>query len=154
MALQLRSALQCGQVKGAVGHIVLDGIDTTGLQSAVHYAQHLGCKTVTTSQLLATAQVVLRLRQVFLTRDMAAVREVLDTVTGKVLSGVAAEEVQVIKGEADNWYVVSELTAAISSGMATVRETHTQTHMHTLTRIHTVSYCAAPAARRARASVD
>lgn len=54
----------------------------------------------------------------------------LDAVRGKVLAAVAEEEVQTVKYEVDNWMVVSEITAAISSGGARVRTARFPSRLH------------------------
>jgi hypothetical protein len=118
---QLKSALTAGAVRGAIGHLNLDEVDVDNLEAAIHYAHHIGCKTQGASQLLATAQLVLRLRQALMVSDLDAARQMLEAVRGKVLAPCADEEVQTIKREVDNWLVISEISAAISNGAAKVR---------------------------------
>ena len=64
MTSQLKAALGTGPIRGSIGQLNLDDVDVDNLEAAIHYAHHIGCKTVNASQLLATAQLVLRLRQV------------------------------------------------------------------------------------------
>jgi hypothetical protein len=118
---QLKLALQNGAVQGSVGNVQLDDVDVDALETAIQYAIHTGCRTANAAQMLATAQFVQRLRQAMLSADMVAAREMLSLVKGKALSPVAAVEVQLVQQEVDNWVVVSELSAAVSSGMAVVR---------------------------------
>lgn len=58
--------------------------------------------------------------QALLVSDLDAARQMLEAVRGKVLAAAADEEVQAVKREVDNWLVISEMTAAISGGMAKV----------------------------------
>jgi len=96
----------------------LDAVDPAPLDDAIDYAESLGCRTIEASQMLATARLVRRLRQALLAGDLERCRGLLEGVRGRVLAAVAAEEVQAIKHEVDDWTVVSELTAAIATGAA------------------------------------
>ncbi len=118
---QLKSAIQTGSLSGGVGQLNLGDVDVENLEAAVRYAQHIGSKTRTSNQMLATAQLVLSLRKSFLSNDVASARDLLEAVKGRVIAAVAAEEVQAAKAEVDNWAVVSQLSAAIANGRAQVR---------------------------------
>ena len=113
---KLTSALSQGSPRGRVGDLDLSQVETDSLDHAIKYARTLGCKTVEASQLVATAFLVRQLRRALLDSDLHTARTLLDSVRGKVLAAAAAEEIQLVKYEVDNWLVVSELTAALSSG--------------------------------------
>lgn len=65
--------------------------------------------------MVATAQLVRRLRQALSAGDLELAGELLDGVRGKVLAAAAAEEVRAIKHEVDNWRVIGALTSAVSA---------------------------------------
>ena len=113
---QLSAALRVGGPAGAVGHLAAGAIDTEGLDEAVAYARTLGVKSAEASQMVATAQVVRKLRAALKAGDFAGASEVLDGVRGKLLAAVAADEVQLARLNVDNWYVITQLTAAMSTG--------------------------------------
>ncbi|KAA0165511.1 hypothetical protein FNF31_01856 [Cafeteria roenbergensis] len=109
-----------GDASASQGSLLdLDGVDTAPLDDAIDFAESLGCRTIEASQMLATARLVRRLRQALLAGALDSCRDLLDGVRGRVLAAVAAEEVQAIKHEVDDWTVVSELTAALQTGAAT-----------------------------------
>ena len=114
----LTAALSAGGPSGTVGDLALAGVDTAGLDAAINYAKTLGCKTIEASQMVATAQLVRRLRQSLVAGDLALASEMLDGVKGKVLAAAAADEMQLIKYEVDNWMVISGLTDAVATGAA------------------------------------
>ena len=114
----LTAALSAGGPMGTVGDLQLAGVDTEGLDAAINYAKTLGCKTVEASQMVATAQLVRRLRQCLVAGDLSMARDMLDGVKGKVLAAAAADEMQLIKYEVDNWMVISGLTEAVATGSA------------------------------------
>jgi hypothetical protein len=117
---QLKSAIQSGAIVSGAGQLSVRDIDVDSLDAAVQYAVHIGSRTAHASQLLATAQLVLALRKALLADDMPAARDLLDSVRGKVIAALAADEIQAVKAEIDNWVVISQLTSAISSGFAQV----------------------------------
>jgi len=127
---QLTGALSSGAARGAIGDLDVDGIDTSGLDRAITFARSLGCKTIESSQMVATAQLVRRLRQALVAGDLDLAGELLDGVRGKVLAAAAAEEVRAIKYEVDNWRVIGALTSAVAAaagdpeagGSSSVRE--------------------------------
>ena len=118
---QLKSAIQTGSLSGGVGQLNLGDVDVENLDAAVRYALHIGSKTKTSNQMVATGQLVLSLRKAFLANDVPAARDLLEAVKGKVIAAVAADEIQAAKAEVDNWTVISQLSAAIASGAAQVR---------------------------------
>jgi hypothetical protein len=118
---QLNSAMQVGCVISGDGQLSVRDIDVDSLSAAVQYALHLSPKTQNAAQMLATAQLVLALRQAFVRNDLAHAQQLLESVRGKVIAAVAANEVQAVKTELDNWTVISQLSAAFSSGQAQVR---------------------------------
>ncbi len=61
---------------------------------------------------------VRRLRQAVLDGDMRSCVGLLEGARGKSLSEVAAVEIQFVRTLADNWRVITELTNALSTGMA------------------------------------
>ena len=85
---QLKSAFGTGPVKGMVGQLNLDAVDVDNLEAAIHYAHHIGCKTVVASQMLATAQLVRRLRQVW-ERAADFMRVLSHAMLGDACSGFA-----------------------------------------------------------------
>jgi hypothetical protein len=113
---KLVAALRTGGPRGGVGELDLEALSTKQLDQAIDYARSIGCRTIEASQMLATANLVRRLRQSLQAGDLTLCRELLEGVKGRVLAAVAAEEVQAIKLEVDNWTVVSELTAALQVG--------------------------------------
>ena len=117
---QLKSAIQSGAIASGGGQLSVRDIDVENLEAAVQYAVHIGSKTQHANQLLATGQLVLALRRALLGNDMPAARDLLESVRGKVIAALAADEVQAVKAEIDNWMVISQLSSAISSGYAQV----------------------------------
>jgi hypothetical protein len=113
------SALATGGPRGAVGELDLRQLSTDDIDNAVEFATRLGCKTVEASQIVATAKLVRKLRQSLADYDLPTARALLESVKGKVLSAAAAEEIQLVKYEVDNWLTISELIAAIGEGAAT-----------------------------------
>lgn len=96
----------------------MSSVSVTELDSALAFATATKCKTPEAVQLLGTAQVVRELRVAVMTHNFEDARDLLESVRGRVLALVAADEVQAIKFEVDNWLIVVELTGAISSGAA------------------------------------
>lgn len=113
---QLSAALRVGGPAGAVGHIAAAAIDTDGLDEAIAYARTLGVKSAEASQIVATAQAVRKLRAVLKAGDFSGASEVLESLKGKMVAAVAADEVQLARLNVDNWYVIGQLTAALSAG--------------------------------------
>jgi sugar diacid utilization regulator len=115
---QLTSALRSGVASGAVGAIRIDAIDINVLDEALTYVRTLGVKSSEASQLVATAQAVRKLRVALRAGSMGDAREVLESIRGKVLSGVADEEMHFVRQCVDDWLVVTELGTALLSGAA------------------------------------
>jgi hypothetical protein len=115
---QITAALRAGGVSGAVGHMDAAAISVTALEEALSYAKTLGVKSAEAAQMVSTAQVIRRLRQALKGGSFAEAQEILESLKGKVLAAVAADEVQLARLNVDNWLVTSELTSAIVTGAA------------------------------------
>lgn len=114
----LLSALSSGTASGETGSLDVSSVSVAELDSALSFAMTTKCKTPEAVQLLGTAQVVRELRVAIMTHNFEDARDLLESVRGRVLALVAADEVQAIKFEVDNWLIIVELTAAIASGGA------------------------------------
>ena len=120
--LRLRNAMLTGGPSGTVAAVDLQSVRLDKLDSAITFCGRVGCKTLTASQMLATGQLVRRLRQALLDNDLKAAAALLDSVRGKSLASVASDEIQFVRNVVDNWLVITELTVAMSTGMARVRD--------------------------------
>jgi hypothetical protein len=115
---QVTSALKTGGAAGPIGRTDVDAIDLSALDEALTYARTLGVKSVEASQVVATAQLIRRLRVALKSRNVAEARDVLESVKGKVLAAAAADEVQYIKLTVDDWSVRTGLSRVLSTGAA------------------------------------
>ncbi len=105
---------------GSVAALDVQAIKLDKLDSAIAFCNRVGCKTLSATQVLATGQLIRRLRQAVLDSDMRAAASLLEGVKGKSLAAVASDEIQLVRNVVDNWMVITELTTAMSAGMAKV----------------------------------
>jgi hypothetical protein len=75
---QLSSSLRVGCISGAIGHIFTEAVELEGLDEALTYARTLGVKSTEASQMVATAQIVRRLRAAIKLSNFPETQDVLE----------------------------------------------------------------------------
>ena len=113
---ELAAALSRGKPQGRTGRLYTGSIDMKPLNDAIALAARLTPKTLEAKQMLFTSKVVARLRLCLLNEDLGEAGLTLEAIRGKMLASVAMPEVRAVQDEVDNWTLVNELSAAMTSG--------------------------------------
>jgi hypothetical protein len=101
-----------------VGALDLSVISTSGLDSAIDDALRIGLVTAAAEQLLATAQIVRKVRLALGHSNWGALEEAVSSVRGRLLADAGVAELQGAKDELDNRLLLTELSAALAKGKA------------------------------------
>jgi len=114
--VRLSEGLSSGAAQGPTGHLDVSHIDTEGLEAAIRFAESVGCTTIEARQVLATARVIVKLREALQSHDWVYLEQVIAEARGKVLASIVAPEMRAAQDELDNRAVLVELTQALSRG--------------------------------------
>lgn len=119
---ELLNVLSSGAPKGRVGELDVKSADVAGLAAAIQrtrdLAAHTGGLSPTATQLLASADLLLRLRQAMVATDWAGIKKAVHEGTEMKLAEPCLNELMIAKAELDNHAIVHQLTDALEKGAA------------------------------------
>jgi hypothetical protein len=119
---ELVGVLSSGAPRGAVGELDVRSADTTQLAAAIartkESAEHVGGLSPTAQHLLASAELILRLRHAMVAADWSSMKKTVNEGLEARLSKECLAEVLVAKAELDNHVIIHQLTDALERGGA------------------------------------
>lgn len=122
---ELSAAMTAGRLGGVVGALDASGLDATALERSIDHADELGVNTTEAANLLASSQLLFRLRVALLadrwtpaSDDPDGIEAVLRDAAAAPVSELAAPELALARGELDNRRLVLALSSALASGGA------------------------------------
>jgi myosin heavy subunit/predicted kinase len=115
----LLEGLESGTAKGMTGAMDTSYINIKKLHKGIELAKSLGVVSPEAKCLLTTAELMEQLRQALRKREWVAIQAILQETDATEVSGVADAEILAARMELHHTLIVSELTRALSIGMAT-----------------------------------